>query len=242
MTTERQESVPLDDGASMRAFLTLPDGTPPEGGWPVVIAIHDIFGFSPDIHRIARRFADSGYAALAPALYDGAGAPFLCVVRTLRDQQRGEGPAFERIEAVRRHLQELPEVNGERVAITGFCLGGGFAIFFAARGDVQVAAPYYGETPGSVDKLRKVCPVVAGYGETDKSFVGHGRRLAEHLDQLGVPNDVKIYPDVGHSYMNDHGGVVFPMMRNLPPMHAAYDEAASEDSWRRMLNFFGEHL
>ena len=241
MTTLRDETVPLDDGGQMRALLALPEGTPPEGGWPVVLAIHDIFGFSPDIRRIAARFAKSGYAALAPALYDGAGAPLLCVVRTLRDQQRGEGPAFERIEAARRFLRGLPEIDGERIAITGFCLGGGFAIFFAARGDVKAAAPYYGETPQSADQLKKVCPVVAGYGETDKSFVGHGRRLAEHLEELGVPHDVKIYPGVGHSYMNDHGGMVFPLMRHTS-MHAAYDEAASDDSWRRMLDFFGQHL
>lgn len=241
MTTERQESVPLDDGARMRAFLTLPDGTPPEKGWPVVIAIHDIFGFSPDIHRIARRFADSGYAALAPALYDGAGAPFLCVVRTLLDQQRGTGPAFERIEAARRFLKQLPTIDADRVAVTGFCLGGGFAIFFAARGDVQVAAPYYGETPKDTEQLRKVCPVVAGYGELDKGFTKHGLRLKQNLEKLEVPHDVKIYPGVGHSYMNDHAGTVFKLMRH-GAMHAAYDETASDDSWRRMLDFFGEHL
>ena len=138
MIVEREEDIPLDTGGSMRAFLSLPEGAAPEGGWPVVIAIHDIFGFSPDIHRIVRRFAESGYAALAPALYDGAGAPFLCVVRTVLDQQKGEGPAFERIEDARRFLSTLPEIDGGRSAVTGFCLGGGFAIFFAARGDVQV--------------------------------------------------------------------------------------------------------
>lgn len=239
--TEREEAIPLGPGGRMRAFLTLPEGSAPEGGWPVVIAIHDIFGFSPDIHRIARRFAESGYAALAPALYDGAGAPFLCVVRTVLDQQKGEGPAFERIEDARRFLSALPEIDGGRIAVTGFCLGGGFAIFFAARGDVQVAAPYYGETPKRADDLRKVCPVVAGYGETDKAFVAHGRRLKENLEQLAVPHDVKIYPGVGHSYMNDHAGIVFRLMRHSS-MKAGYDKDASDDSWARMLDFFGKHL
>jgi carboxymethylenebutenolidase len=79
MAIETQERVALPDGGAMRARLALPDGPPPAGGWPAVIAIHDIMGFTPDIQRIARRFADSGYAALAPALYDGAGAPPLCV-------------------------------------------------------------------------------------------------------------------------------------------------------------------
>src|SRR5574338_627233 len=102
MAVETEERVPLTRGSAMRARLCLPDGPAPERGWPAVVAIHDIMGFSPDIRRIAKRFADAGYAALAPALYDGAGAPPLCVVRTLRDSSRGDGPAFERLEDARR--------------------------------------------------------------------------------------------------------------------------------------------
>jgi carboxymethylenebutenolidase len=242
MADDRLETVPLEGGAKMRSLLAVPEGAAPEGGWPAVIAIHDIFGFSRDIRRIARRFAASGYAALAPALFDGAGAPVLCVVRTLRDLLRREGAAFERLESSRRFLAELPEINGERIGVTGFCMGGGFAIFFAARGGVQVAAPYYGDTPSDAEALRQVCPVVAGFGELDKSFAAQGRRLEEHLQSLGVAHDVKIYPDVGHSYMNDHGGGPLKGLMRVGPLHAAYDEDAAEDSWQRMLSFFSKHL
>src|SRR5215510_1381998 len=100
MAVTSQVSVPIA-GGSMRGYLALPDGAPPAGGWPAVIAIHDVMGFTPDIRRIAKRFADSGYAALAPALYDGAGPAVLCVTRTMRDMSRGEGPAFERLDAAR---------------------------------------------------------------------------------------------------------------------------------------------
>jgi carboxymethylenebutenolidase len=166
----------------------------------------------------------------------------LCVLRTVRDAVRREGPAFDRLEEARRTLGEQPEVNGGRIGITGFCLGGGFAIFFAARGGLQVCAPYYGDTPKSAEQLRRVCPVVAGFGARDQPFAAQGRRLEKHLVELGVPHDVKIYPGVGHSYMNDHGpGLLSALMRHTP-LHAAYDEAASEDSWRRMLAFFTRHL
>lgn len=242
MTTERNETIPLAGGGHMRALLVLPDGAPPETGWPAVIAIHDAFGFSNDIRRIARRFAESGYAALAPALYDGAGAPVLCVVRTFRDLMKREGAAFDRLETAQRFVAEAPEVDAKRIGVTGFCMGGGFSIFFAARGGVQVCAPYYGDAPRKAEELRKVCPVVAGYGELDESFAAHGRRLEQHLQSLGIRHDVKIYPGVGHSYMNDHGSPVLAALMRRTPMHAAYDEDAAEDSWRRMLTFFGEHL
>ncbi len=236
------ETIPHEAGAPMRAFLALPDGEVADGGWPGVVVIHDAFGFSDDVRRIARRFADSGYAAIAPALYDGAGPPVLCVVRTIADLTRRTGPAFDRVESTKRMLAGHSDVDGGRIGITGFCMGGGFALFYAARGGVQVCAPYYGDTPKEADALRQVCPVIAGYGELDKSFADQGRRLEKHLASLGIPHEVKIYADVGHSYMNDFGGGVKSKLMRSTPMRAGYNEEASEDSWRRMLAFFEEHL
>jgi carboxymethylenebutenolidase len=242
MAIETQERVPLPDGGSMRAYLALPDGAAPPGGWPGVVAIHDIFGFTPDIHRIARRFADSGYAALAPALYDGAGAPPLCVARTVRDMSRGEGPAFGRLDAVREFLGSRPGVDPARIGVTGFCMGGGFALYWAARGGLQVCAPFYGQVPGDAEALRRVCPVVASFGELDAPFLEHAKRLEKHLAAIGVQHEVKIYPGVGHAFMNDHGGGLLAMVGRRSAMHAAYDPVAAEDAWRRMLSFFQTHL
>ena len=242
MAVETQERVALANGGSMRAFLALPTGAAPAGGWPAVVAIHDIMGFSPDIQRIARRFADSGYAAIAPALFDGAGAPPLCVVRTLRDMSAGGGPAFERLDAARAFVAARPGIDANRIGVTGFCMGGGFALFWAARGGLQVCAPYYGAVPQQAESLRRVCPVVAGFGELDAPFLDHAHRLEQHLSALGVPHDVKIYPGVGHAYMNDHGSGLLAAIGRRTPMRAAYDETAAEDSWRRMLAFFKEHL
>jgi carboxymethylenebutenolidase len=242
MAVATEVRIPLDGGASMRGLLALPEGEAPEHRWPAIVAIHDIVGFGRDIRRIARRLADSGYAALAPALYDGAGAAPLCVARTLRDSASGDGPSFERLEAARGYLCSRPEIDSARIGVTGFCMGGGFAIYWAARGGLQVAAPFYGNVPDDPDALRRSCPVIAGYGALDKPFVEQGRRLAKHLEALGVPHDVKIYEGVGHSYMNDHGSRLMELVGARTPMRARYDEHAAEDSWRRMLGFFGEHL
>ncbi len=242
MAIETHERVALAGGGSMRALLALPDGIAPAGGWPAIVAIHDIMGFTPDIRRIARRLADSGYAALAPALFDGAGAPVLCVARTLRDMSRGDGPAFDRLEAARAFLASRSGIDAKRVGVTGFCMGGGFALYWAARGGLQVCAPFYGQVPEHADALRRVCPVVASFGELDRTFLPHARRLEKHLAEIGVPHDFKLYPGVGHSFMNDHGGGPMAALGRRMAMHAAYDETAAEDAWRRMLAFFAEHL
>ncbi|MFI5317253.1 MAG: dienelactone hydrolase family protein [Myxococcota bacterium] len=242
MAAETHERVALADGGSMRAFLALPDGPAPAGGWPAVVAIHDILGFTADIRRIARRFADSGYAALAPALYDGAGAPPLCVARTLRDMSRGDGPAFARLEAARAHLAARAGIAAGRIGVTGFCMGGGFALYWAARGGLQVCAPFYGQVPETASDLRRVCPVVASFGELDQPFLEHAKRLEKHLAEIGVPHDFKLYPGVGHAFMNDHQNRLLAAYGRRSAMHAAFDETASEDAWRRVLAFFAEHL
>ena len=242
MPRATQERVELPDGGSMRALLCLPDGAAPAGGWPGVVAIHDIMGFTPDIQRIAQRFAGSGYAALAPALFDGAGAPPLCVARTLRDAGRGEGPAFARLDAARAFLASRPGVAASRIGVTGFCMGGGFALAWAARGGFQVCAPFYGEVPAEAERLRRVCPVVASFGELDGPFLGHARRLEKHMAELGIPHDLRIYPGVGHGFMNDHGGGLLAAIARRTPMHAGFDAAASEDAWGRVLTFFAAHL
>src|SRR5258705_5404049 len=142
MAVETQERVALADGGSMRGFLALPIGAAPAAGWPAVIAIHDIMGFSPDIRRIARRFADSGYAALAPALYDGAGAPPLCVARTVRDMSRGDGPAFARLDAARAFLAQRIDSDANRIAVTRIFMGGGVTLVSSAPGRPHVSASH----------------------------------------------------------------------------------------------------
>jgi carboxymethylenebutenolidase len=135
-----------------------------------------------------------------------------------------------------------PEVDASKIGVAGFCMGGGFATLYAVRAPVGVAASFYGDVPASADELRGICPVVGGYGGQDRMFVDQGRRLASLLDELGVPNDVKIYEDAGHSFMSRHEGLLASILAKVGPMTVGYDPAAADDSWERMFRFFGEHL
>ncbi|RMF20508.1 MAG: dienelactone hydrolase family protein, partial [Deltaproteobacteria bacterium] len=116
-----------------------------------------------------------------------------------------------------------------------------FALLCAARAPLGAAACFYGAVPERAEELEGICPVVAGYGERDRLFAPASRRLERLLATLGVEHDVVVYPDVGHSYMNQHDGCL-NWLGAVSPMHVGYDEAAAEDSWRRMLGFFGRHL
>ncbi|MYG19892.1 MAG: hypothetical protein F4208_10105, partial [Gemmatimonadales bacterium] len=111
------------------------------GSRPGVIVLHELFGLNDDIRRIARRFAEHDYVALAPDLYSaGAGPRLLCIRRTMAALRSGTGRAFDDIEAARQWLAARPEVDASRLAVAGFCMGGGFAILYAARGPIGAVA------------------------------------------------------------------------------------------------------
>jgi carboxymethylenebutenolidase len=182
-----------------------------------------------------------GYAALAPDLYDGRGPMPICVYRAMRSLSSGKGSAFADLDAARAYLAARPEVDASRVGVIGFCMGGGFALLYAARGPVGAVAAFYGAVPEDRAALQGSCPVIAGYGGRDKVFAKHAERLERHLTALDVPHDVRVYPEAGHSYLSDHHGV-FATLSGWGPLKVGFNPDAAEDSWRRVGVFFAEHL
>lgn len=222
----------------MRAALALPRG---DGPHPAVIVIHEIFGLNQDIRDKAQRLAGMGYIALAPDLYDGRGFAPICVMRAVNSLRKRTGSAFEDLDAARAWLSGRDDVDASRIGVIGFCLGGGFALMFAARAPLGAAAIFYGDVPKDSSLLEDVCPLVASYGGRDRLFAPHGKRLAAFLDAMTVPHDVVTYPGAGHSFMSDHHGVM-ATFSSWGPMRVGFNAAAAEASWRRVEAFFGEHL
>lgn len=219
------------------AHLAVPDG---DGPWPAVVIVQDVLGLTEDLRRITDRFATVGYLALAPALY-GRSPKIKCMISTIRAHFAGSGAAYDDLVAARDHLIADPRCTG-KVGLVGFCMGAGFCLQLAPRGLFDATAPNYGLAPNDIDTLSKSCPVVASYGAKDR-IVPHG--AATQLDTVlargDVPRDIKEYPDVGHSFMNDWR---FPapmrIIENVAGM--AYSQPEAEDAWQRILTFFDQHL
>jgi carboxymethylenebutenolidase len=227
---------PAASADELRAYLARPRG---EGPWPGVVVIQDALGLSDDIRTQADRLAASGYLALAPDLYSGRG--IRCVLATLSASRSGEGAAYGDIDAARGWLTAREDCTG-RIGIIGFCMGGGFALLSAPKYEFAAASVNYGEVPeDAVERLQGACPIVASYGGRDLTLRGRAARLEQALSQLHVPHDVKEYPDVGHSFMNRiNAGPGLGTVLSLTRFN--YDHASSEDSWRRILDFFDVHL
>ena len=231
------ESTSVDvDGQTHQAVLAVPDGT---GPFPAVVVIHDIFGFTADLKRHCQRFADAGYVALGPDLYRG-GRPG-CVVKTLRSMTTGKGLAYEVIHAAREALGARDDVDPARIAVAGFCMGGGFALLAATDQTFAVAAPFYGTVPYKASRLKNVCPTIAQFGAQDSVFLPHAKRLASHLEELGIEHEVHIYEEAGHSFMNQLVGPLAQLGR-YTPIRAYYDPDTEAKAWQALLTFFDTHL
>jgi carboxymethylenebutenolidase len=218
------------------AYLALPRG---DGPWPGVVVIQDSLGLTDDIREQADRLAAAGYLAFAPDLYSGRGIG--CVIATMKASRSGHGEAYENIEAGRQWLSEREDCTG-RIGVIGFCMGGGFALLSAPRYDFGAASVNYGEVPKDADDvLAGSCPIVASYGRRDRTLRGRADRLEQALTELGVPHDVKEYPDAGHSFLNRIN--VGPLLAPVVKVAAFnYHHPSAEDAWRRILTFFDAHL
>ena len=157
----------------------------------------------------------------------------------IRQLHAGSGPAFDALDACRGWLAERPDCTG-RTGVIGFCLGGGFALLSAPRGQYAAAAVNYGEVPSDAEAvLAGSCPVVASYGGRDPMGTAHPERLETALTALGVPHDVKVYPAAGHSFMSPKPAAMAPLTA-LARLN--YDKEAAEDAWQRIFAFFGRYL
>lgn len=233
-------TVEVANGPSLTAELHVPDGPGPHPG---VVILHELFGLNDDIRRIARRFADNGYAAICPDLYS-QGNRASCLTAILSAMARNR---YDRrmapIAAARDALAAHEAVDAERIGIAGFCQGGGFAVVAATNPGFKASAVFYGEVPEDQERLAGACPVIASYGGRDKVMGAKTvQRLEDHLQALGVTHEIKVYPDAGHSFMSTYDGATAVLARIPTPMHGGYNEAAAEDAWARMLTFFGTHV
>lgn len=224
----------------MAAVTATPEGL---GLHPGVLVIHEAFGDQPEMREVCEEFARRGYVAMMPNLYSTGGARFICVARTMLEAASGNpGRATEAIAAARAWLASRQDVDGGRIGIIGFCMGGSFALAYVGReqSGVSVAAINYGEVPKRADALRSACPIVASYGRRDLVTRRHAARLRTHLEQLGIEHDVKVYDDAGHSFMtpghHPAGQLIFL------PMRPAYKSAAAADAWQRVYSFFDDRL
>jgi len=208
------------------AYLALPDASGPH---PAVVVIHEASGLDGHIKRITGRFADAGYAALAVDLFTGRNRA-ICMARYMAGMLMGSVNRYgiDDLKSALTFLAKLPEVDAQRMGAIGFCMGGGFAIAWACTDSrLKAIAPFYGVNPRPLEVVKRLCPVVGSYPENDFTARA-GRAIDQALTREQITHDIKIYPNTRHSFFNDTS--------------SSYDQQAADDSWHRVMEFFGEQL
>lgn len=229
------------DGATIPAYLALPDG---KGPFPAVIVIHEIWGLVEHIKDVTRRLAGQGYAAIAPDLYTREGGPPTSGDLQVFRKFLGEVPDRQIVgdlEAAFKYLQSHPAIQKERIGIIGFCMGGFYALFASAQiPGLRAAVDFYGrlvypelneKKPVSpIDRAKDIrCPIQFHFGEADPSIpLDQVARLKEILEAHGKTFELYTYPDAPHAFFND--------------TRDSYRPAAAQLAWQRSLEFFAQHL
>jgi carboxymethylenebutenolidase len=215
------------NGQRVGAYLARPQGA---GPFPAVIVIQEWWGLDDHIKDVAERYTREGYVSLAPDLYRGK------VTKDPNEAGKLMG-ALNREEAIKdllgtvQHLKSLKEVRGDRIGVTGFCMGGTYALLLPCRTqDIRAAAPYYGEIPDERTLTDLACPILYIYGDSDFWITQDDvKRLEVTLKKLNKPGEVKIYAGAPHAFFNDTRKDV-------------YRATEAQDAWRRTLDLFAQHL
>src|SRR6185369_17588430 len=120
----------LSFGDSLRAYAARPLGT---GRFPALVLIHDVRGLYDHYLDVARRFAAAGFYTLAVDLYSREGPPELpdmaSVFRWMRELP--DARVIGDIDAAVAFLAAQPMVRSDAIGITGFCMGGQYALMAA---------------------------------------------------------------------------------------------------------------
>ncbi len=219
------------EGVTMRAYLVGPQGKGPR---PAIIVIQEWWGLNDHVKDVARRYANEGYIVLAPDLYSRLGNKVTSdsteagKLMGILKQEDG----LKDLHASLAYLRTVPEVDQSKIGVTGFCMGGSFALMLPCTTDaIKAAVPFYGQVPNPDAPLQKLaCPVLYIYGEEDGWITkADVQRLATALKKYNKPGEIKTYPGAQHAFFNDTRKDV-------------YKVAEAKDAWGRALAFFKQHL
>ena len=222
---------------AMPGYRAMPEG---KGPFPLVIVIQEIFGVHEHIKDMCRRFAKVGYVAVAPELYYRQGdvkglkdfAEILKVVDKVPDEE-----VLKDLDATVAWAKGQGKVDGNRVAVVGYCWGGRQVWLYSAHAgtNIKAGAAFYGpisnapsvnkpKSPLDIAGKLKV-PVIGFYGGKDTHIpASHVELMKKELATGSSKSEINVYPDADHGFNADY--------------RPSYNKQASEDAWKKTLEWF----
>jgi|SRR5215208_5693026 carboxymethylenebutenolidase len=202
---------------------------------PAVVMVHEWWGLNDNIKNMANTLAKEGYVVLAADLYKGEVATDPNRAQELSQSVRSDqNEAIANLQSAVKYLSSLPNVNTSRIASLGWCFGGGQSLQLALNSKQQPLAAtilYYGN-PLVTDKqvLSNIkWPILGIFGDQDQAVpVEKVKQFETALNADRIPNEIHIYPGVGHAFANPSGD-------NYAPKETA-------DAWQKTLAFLNKYV
>jgi carboxymethylenebutenolidase len=217
------------DRRVVHAFIVYPEM---KNKAPAVLVIHEIFGLTDWVRSVADKLAAQGYIAIAPDLLSGFGPDgkgsegFASTQDSMKAvSELDPDTVTADLTAVADYVKKLPPTNG-KLAVAGFCWGGGQAFRFAThRADLKAAFVFYGPPPEEFATIS--APVYGFYAGNDNRIDATVPDTQAAMKKAGKSYDPVTYEGAGHGFMRageDPSNTVAPNKR-------AHDEA-----WQRWLS------
>ncbi len=224
----------VDDGTSMRAWVARPDGG---GSGCGILVLQDAFGVGEHIRDVAGRFAAEGYTALAPELFHRT-APGFDSSPEHMDEVMGhikaltvEGQAAD-VRAAHAWLAAQPEVDADRTAALGFCMGGRCAFLANTETPLAASVSYYGGgiAEGLLDRVPKLSgpQLLFWAGQDQRIMPEHVRSVEDALRDADKRYASVVFSQAQHSFFNEPVG--------------RYDPDAARQSWALALAFLNSYV
>jgi len=223
-TSVRVESLDLSTTAGVTtAYVNRPE----HDSTSAVILIQEWWGINQHIRDLAARYADAGYNCVAPDLYRGRLAQDAAEASAMMNALAIE----DGMETIRKAIDAAKATYGlQQFAITGYCMGGTFALRAACEiPELKAAAPFYGDIPEESILSKLTVPTLFIAGARDGWITPEKvNGLREAAKKFNLPIEAVSY-DADHAFFNDTRPEV-------------YNEEAAKDAWRRVLEHFRKHL
>jgi carboxymethylenebutenolidase len=236
--TAGEVRIPTSDG-EIPAYRALPA----KGrNHPTVLVVQEIFGVHEHIKDLCRRFAKTGYLAVAPELYARQGD--VSNMQNIQDiiskvvSKVPDSQVLSDLDAAAAWAQKN-QGDTSKLAVTGFCWGGRIVWLYAAHNaNLKAGAAWYGRLVGPANPLQPKnpidvvadlkAPVLGLYGAKDRGIpVESVEKMREALKAAGKTNcEIKVY-EAEHGFNADY--------------RPSYDKASAEDAWAKMLAWFKQH-
>lgn len=198
------EYVSLKHGdRTVQAFVVYPEVKPKA---PIVILIHEIFGLSDWAKEMADELAAQGFIVIAPDLLSGFGPggggssefPSQDAIVKAVSGLNPDGVTAD-LDAAAGYGKKLPAANG-KLAVVGFCWGGGKSFAFAThRHDLSAAFVFYG--PGPADVTSITAPVYGFYAGNDARIGATVPATTDAMKAAGKKYEPVTYDGAGHGFM-----------------------------------------